>query len=145
MADVPGIFLIEKEAFSNPAEKFDRRRIRYLIRRPGSIVMVAYRGGEVLGWVAALPRRRLRTRWGRIYAVAVHRSARGRGLGERLMRVAMRRLESLGVSYISLEVRTTNRAAIRLYRKLGFGEGRKIADYYGHGRDAVRMMRDGRT
>jgi len=52
--------------------------------------------------------------------IAVHPDARGRGLGEAMMRFALDTVRAMGAAFVSLEVRITNAAARRLYDKLGF-------------------------
>lgn len=52
--------------------------------------------------------------------VSVSRAQRGRGLGKKLMALAMREAKNMGIRIVWLQVFSTNRAAIRLYKKLGF-------------------------
>ena len=51
---------------------------------------------------------------------AVHPEHRRAGLGEAVLRHMLKRCESRGAEEIFLEVRPSNRAAIKLYEKLGF-------------------------
>jgi len=55
-----------------------------------------------------------------ILTVAIAPSERGRGLGRLLMEEAMRRLYREGTAACFLEVDQANKAAMRLYRSLGF-------------------------
>ena len=52
--------------------------------------------------------------------IAVHPDYRGRGIGEMVMRQVMDMSKKKGGGYIILEVRPSNRAALSLYKKLGF-------------------------
>jgi ribosomal protein S18 acetylase RimI-like enzyme len=52
--------------------------------------------------------------------VVVDRDARGRGIGEALMREAMTRAAGLGATKLDLTSRPSREAADRLYRRLGF-------------------------
>jgi ribosomal-protein-alanine N-acetyltransferase len=65
-----------------------------------------------------------------ILTVAVLPRARGAGLGRMLLRTHLERLAALGARAIFLEVAEDNRAAVRLYRSLGFEEiGRRVGYY----------------
>lgn len=62
--------------------------------------------------------------------VAVTNRMRGKGIGEGLMREAIRVSKELGVIHMTLEVRVSNTVAQNLYRKLGFIEGGIRKGYY---------------
>ncbi|MGE7114442.1 ribosomal protein S18-alanine N-acetyltransferase [Lysinibacillus sp. NPDC047702] len=72
--------------------------------------------------------------------VAVIESARGRGIGEGLMRESMRIAQQNEMEIMSLEVRVTNTVAQNLYRKLDFQDGGLRKGYYtDNGEDALVM------
>ena len=72
--------------------------------------------------------------------VAVTEAARGRGIGEGLMREAMRVAREHAMDVMSLEVRVTNSVAQNLYRKLAFQDGGIRKGYYtDNGEDALVM------
>ena len=72
--------------------------------------------------------------------VAVTEAARGRGIGEGLMREAMRIAREYSMDVMSLEVRVTNSVAQNLYRKLAFQDGGIRKGYYtDNGEDALVM------
>ena len=69
---------------------------------------------------------------GEILTIAVSRVHRRQGLGWQLMDAALRELYSQRAEALFLEVDETNRAALSLYRRLGFREvGRRPAYYQG--------------
>lgn len=63
-----------------------------------------------------------RTSFGRLMSIAVHKGARGQGLGRDLLRRALQCLADEGVHVVRLEVRPENTAAYELYRTEGFSE-----------------------
>jgi ribosomal protein S18 acetylase RimI-like enzyme len=63
-----------------------------------------------------------RTSFGRVMSIAVHKGARGQGLGRRLLRSALEYLADEGVQVVRLEVRPENTAAYELYKAEGFSE-----------------------
>lgn len=76
--------------------------------------------------------------------VAVHPEARGRNVGEALCVYLMAEAASRGMSRATLEVRVSNEAAQRLYRKLGFCPvGVRPGYYTDTNEDALIMWKDG--
>ncbi|MFO0613072.1 MAG: ribosomal protein S18-alanine N-acetyltransferase [Polyangiaceae bacterium] len=75
-----------------------------------------------------------------VLSVAVVESARRRGIGRALMEAALDYSRANAVRLVLLEVRRTNRAAIRLYRSLSFSAMGVRPKYYADtGEDAVEM------
>ena len=75
--------------------------------------------------------------------LAVRPEARRHGIGLALVRHALTAAAAQGVRTALLEVRASNRAALALYRKLGFAQKSLRKGYYVHPReDAVIMMRE---
>lgn len=76
-----------------------------------------------------------------LYQIAVREDSRRRGIGDALMEEAIRYCRSHGVKAVYLEVRRSNEAAIRLYKKHGFkSEGRRKNYYSSPVEDAVVMV-----
>lgn len=75
-----------------------------------------------------------------VLGIAVDPSARRRGVGIGLMAAAQAYARELHVRLLLLEVRRSNRPAIRLYRRLGFSAMGMRPGYYGDGEDAIEMM-----
>lgn len=71
--------------------------------------------------------------------VAVAPRFRGRGLARRLLTVMLAIGRKAGVDCVFLEARASNRAAIKLYRSLGFENAGTRPDYYEDGEDALMM------
>ena len=72
-------------------------------------------------------------------AVAVDPAARGCGAGQALVDAAITLARRLGLDEVTLEVRTDNDSAIRLYARNGFRDERLLRGYYPDGTDARRM------
>ncbi len=137
--DVDQIIEVELSCFDAPDELFTRRQVRRLIDNPRATVTVAELEGRVVGWAVGLVRQHRRSRSGRLYAVAVHPSARGRHAGRLLVEATINALKAKGVDRVYLEVRHDNAAAIALYEKLGFRPTQSLPGYYGVDRDGLRM------
>ncbi|KAL9131759.1 MAG: hypothetical protein Q9217_000364 [Psora testacea] len=78
---------------------------------------------------------------GHITSLSVMRTHRRLGLAEKLMRQSQRAMvETYGAQYVSLHVRMSNVAALRLYRDtLGFEVEKIEPNYYADGEDAYSM------
>jgi [ribosomal protein S18]-alanine N-acetyltransferase len=72
--------------------------------------------------------------------VAVLPGYRGQGLGELLMRKIMEVSIEFGARVMTLEVRKSNEAAQRLYRKLGFQNGGIRKRYYSDNQEDALVM-----
>ena len=76
--------------------------------------------GRILGTLTLVTYRVASGPKARIEDVIVDGDARGQGVGEALVREALRRATELGVRYVELTSMPYREAANRLYRRLGF-------------------------
>ena len=77
----------------------------------------------------------------RINNIAVGAGSRRRGYGEGLLRHLMELGRSLGCVRATLEVRSSNLAALALYRKLGFRVVGRLKGYYSDSHEDALVMR----
>lgn len=82
-------------------------------------LLVAREVGEIVGTLTLVLYRTTRLS-ARIEDVVVDEAARGRGLGDALMREALRLARAAGAVRVELNSRPERAAANRLYRRLGF-------------------------
>lgn len=94
------------------------------------VVWVAHEGpGRVLGTVSlALPDRPNSRHRAELVKLMVHRTARGRGLGRRLLTVAEEEAAARGITLLHLDTETDSPAE-RLYRSAGWTPVGAIPDY----------------
>ncbi len=71
--------------------------------------------------------------------LAIHPTWQRQGWGRRLLRRALEAAQPYAPHRVVLEVRTTNEAAIALYRSEGFTIVRRMRRYYRNGEDAYLM------
>jgi len=76
---------------------------------------------------------------GYIAMLAVHHSMRKRGMGSKLVQLAVRAMRDGGCDEAVLETEVTNLAALRLYEGLGFVRDKRLHRYYLNGNDAYRL------
>ncbi|WP_213423617.1 ribosomal protein S18-alanine N-acetyltransferase [Bhargavaea massiliensis] len=132
--DVPAVYRVETDAFSSPwtMEAFEQE----MLQNEYAYYLLALDGEEIVGYCGAW----LILDECHITNVAVLTAYRGHGIGEALMREAMRRTAGKGARVMTLEVRVSNDPALGLYRKLGFKEGGIRRGYYtDNGEDALVM------
>jgi ribosomal-protein-alanine N-acetyltransferase len=102
--------------------------------------LVAVEPGTVLGYLMVTQHADV---W-HILNVSVHPAKRRQGIGEMLLRGLFERANGRAERGFTLEVRVSNDAAIRLYRRMGFVEGGIRPRYYSdNGEDAIVMWRGG--
>ncbi len=139
--DVAAVYTIERSSFPRPwtrdiFEELGRMRGYTLLRSSERLVaLVAQVDRQVVGfiiWEDSPSQHR-----GRILNIAVDKSFRRRGIGERLMRHALEDMRAIGVVTCELEVRESNSAARLLYAKMGMVPCDRIPLYYGD-EDAIR-------
>ncbi|RIA91813.1 hypothetical protein C1645_821533 [Glomus cerebriforme] len=75
----------------------------------------------------------------RILKLCIHHSFRRIGLGEKLLRSVLERMDVPKRSKADLHVDVEREVAISLYKKVGFNIVKRIIDYYEIGRDAWLM------
>ncbi|KAJ1881971.1 N-alpha-acetyltransferase 30 [Coemansia sp. RSA 1722] len=76
---------------------------------------------------------------GYIGMVAVDKRFRGRGIGRRLVSMAIERMRHMGADEITLEAETGNKGALAMYEAMGFIREKRLYRYYISGADAFRL------
>jgi L-amino acid N-acyltransferase YncA len=107
--------------------------------------LVAREGGKILGWAALSPVSD-RCAYGGVAEVSVYvaASARGRGLGRRLLEELVRASEEAGVWTLQAGIFPENAASIAIHRKCGFrtvGVRERLGRLKGVWRDVALLER----
>jgi len=117
----------EPRAFAESPEEhlrtpFDAFATRLREGRPDNFVVGAFEGETLVGMSGFLRYGGLKVRHkGRIWGVYLNASARGQGIGRRMLDALLdeaRKLE--GLSVVTLTVAEANRPAVELYQRVGF-------------------------
>lgn len=133
-SDLPQVIAIERRAFATP---WSLAMFVLELSKPGGVCLAATLDGHLAGYLICA---RYDDIW-HLMNVAVDPAQRRRGVGSALLTEMLARAE-LGHGRYTLEVRTSNAAAIELYRRFGFTtEGRRRRYYSDTGEDALIMWR----
>ena len=110
---IKSIALIEKQNFSEP---WSENAIRAELENPCGVYFVATEDGEAVGYIG------IHIIFDEAYVtnIAVDDKFKRCGIGRRLMECAADHCKKVGCTFITLEVRSSNTAAINLYKSLNF-------------------------
>mgnify|MGYP001182360793 CR=1 FL=1 len=133
--DVEAVHAIEVESFPTPWS-LDSFHYEMRVNPYANYIVAEDETGAIVGYCGM---------WividsAQITNVAVTKNARGQGIGEGLMREAMRVAKEHKAEMMSLEVRVSNEIAQKLYRKLGFQEGGIRKGYYTDNHEDALVM-----
>ena len=111
--------------------------------------LVALRDGEVVGWGAVSPVSD-RCVYGGVVenSVYVAESARGRGVGQRLLEELIASTEAAGIWTIQTGIFPENEGSIRLHERVGFeivGRRKRLGKLQGEWRDVLLLERRSET
>ncbi|MCX4187968.1 GNAT family N-acetyltransferase/peptidase C39 family protein [Methylophaga sp. OBS4] len=137
LADVDALSKLENQCFDS--DRLSRRSFKWMIDKGHTLLLTAMAGDTLAGYVLLLYSRG--TSLGRVYSLAVSQPYRKLGVAAKLMAAAETRALDAGRSFLRLEVRPDNMAAIRLYEKLGYQPFDIVSDFYEDHADALRMMK----
>ena len=119
-------------------EEFDASRLR-------DHRLVAVENGRVIGWAALSPTSSRDCYAGVAeHSVYVAGSARGRGIGRRLMQALLASADAVGIWTIQTNVFPENAATVALHERVGFrlvGRRERIAQLDGVWRDTLLLER----
>jgi ribosomal protein S18 acetylase RimI-like enzyme len=133
--DLDALDQLERRCFDS--DRLTRRRLSHWIKASHGILHLYEddQGTAAYGLVWLLKG----TRLARLYSLAVDPRARGRGIGEKLLRALELAAADRGRLYMRLEVAKSNQSAIRLYERSGYRVFGEYTDYYQDHDDALRM------
>ncbi len=136
-ADLPQVVAIERRAFTTP---WSLAMFVLELSKPSGICLAALREGRLVGYLVCS---RYDVVW-HVMNVAVDNRVRREGVATALMEHLFGVADRPGEQY-TLEVRTSNAAAIELYERFGFeAAGRRRGYYHDNREDAVIMWRTAR-
>ena len=137
-ADIEHIAVLEAACFGAADGVFSPRQLRNLLNNPNAHWYLSLDGKAMACWLKV---GNGRTRWARLYSLAVHPARRGQGWGKRLIEAGNAWMRTQGLTTCRAEVKAVNLAARKLYASCDFQELGLLRDYYAPGVDGVRLVR----
>lgn len=134
VSDLDAVKQIEDASFSLP---WTYEQLQMMLD-PGRFIFLGVfdDGGRLLGYAGM----QYVLDEGYIGNVAVAADARRKGAGSLLMEEMLRKASELGLSFVTLEVRESNAAAIALYEKFGFEKVAVRKNYYDFPKENAIIM-----
>jgi [ribosomal protein S18]-alanine N-acetyltransferase len=133
-ADLPQVIAIERRAFPTP---WSLAMFVLELSKPSGICLAALEHGVIVGYLVCS---RYDTVW-HLMNVAVEPDRQRQGIASTLLDRLFEQADKPSEQY-TLEVRTSNEGAIRLYERFGFrAAGRRRAYYHDNREDALIMWR----
>jgi [ribosomal protein S18]-alanine N-acetyltransferase len=133
-ADLPQVIAIERRAFPTP---WSLAMFVLELSKPSGICLAAISHGRIVGYLVCS---RYDTVW-HLMNVAVDIGLRRQGIASSLIERLFELADGPGEQY-TLEVRTSNGPAIKLYQRFGFRPaGRRQGYYHDNREDALIMWR----
>ncbi len=133
-ADLPQVIAIERRAFPTP---WSLAMFVLELSKPAGICLAAFREGKMVGYLVCS---RYDTVW-HLMNVAVEPRLTRQGIAGALLEHLFELADRPNEQY-TLEVRSSNEGAIRLYERFGFrAAGRRRAYYHDNREDALIMWR----
>lgn len=133
-AHIKDVAVLEAICFADP---WSENSVASELTNPLSCWLVALEADRVVGYIGS------QTVMGEtdMMNVAVHPEHRRKGVAESLIRALIRALKEHESHCLTLEVRTSNAAAIALYEKLGFFEAGRRRNYYRNPKEDALILR----
>ncbi|MBU1667655.1 GNAT family N-acetyltransferase [bacterium] len=132
ISDVSALITLENELFS--ADNFPLSRSSFYYHVKKNPLFIYREAGQIVGYLLWLKRK---NRY-RLYSLGVSKKCRGLGIAQALLTYSFERLKA---SSYTLEVKTINSSAIRLYKKNGFKEQKLLVNYYPNHCDGYLMVK----
>jgi len=127
--------LVELENACFSYDQMSRRNFHWMLKHANSIFEVIEYKTKLIGYGLVLINSGISL--ARLYSICVLKEFQGKGLARELIaRLEKRASEDEDCAYLRLEVKASNKGAIKLYEKLGYIKFTEKEDYYDDGATA---------
>jgi ribosomal-protein-alanine N-acetyltransferase len=144
-SDFDALVAMDQACFPKPIA-YGRREMKAYLQAKGSHCIVAeispvQSQGHAAETIAGFILTERDAEVAHIITLDVLETFRRHSIGSLLLQAAEQEAASRGASTMYLETATTNKAAIALWKKHGYGENGTIENYYGRGQHAFEMQK----
>ncbi len=136
--DFPTLVAIDQSCFEENVA-YDVYELRYFMSQPSAVTLVAEVDGTIAGFLLFETQEALSG--ATLVTLDVLESYRNAGIGSQLLDRSEKMLQSDDITGYVLQVDTTNRVALRFYRRHGFRVVQTLRRYYPNGADAYFMKK----
>lgn len=133
--DLDALVSLELTCFE--IDRLSRRNFRYMLTKANASTLVDVADDGLRGYVMVLYN--AGTSLARLYSIAVNPDCRGQGVGVHLVEAAEDAAREAECGYMRLEIRSDNKASIRMFEKLGYRRFGTYEDYYEDHMEALRF------
>ncbi|MGB5791985.1 GNAT family N-acetyltransferase [Poseidonibacter sp.] len=123
LKDLVSLYKIEQDVFKNDIYSLSKPTLRYHILKNRLYKIVIEK--KIVGYILWLERKK----YFRLYSLAISSKYQNKGLAKKLLNFSFKKLEKSNKSF-SLEVKHSNKNAIKLYENFGFKITKVLKDYY---------------
>lgn len=140
LSDLESIYQIEIECFYEDA--FPLSYLKQFLKDPRFITLVAILENKIVGFIVGSIEFLRDKNVGHVYSIDVKPEYRRRGVGSCLLETIENILKKEGAEKCYLEVSVNNITAIKFYLKHGYKFLEVLGDYYGYGKDGIRLVKE---
>ncbi|KYC53992.1 MAG: putative N-acetyltransferase [Candidatus Methanofastidiosum methylothiophilum] len=133
--DLYKVIDIEYQNFDYP---YPPEIINFLYESYRDTFLVVETNKAIIGFVIGI----VQKKEGHILVIAIKDEYKKKGIGTFLMKKLIEVYEKKGITQLKLEVRTSNLAAITMYKRLGFKITNRLRHYYENGEDGFLLKRE---
>lgn len=112
-------------------------KVRRQIKDDETMVLIASRDGTIAGFAIM----KFGEEQAHLFLLAVRPEYRRAGIGRSMVAWLEKSCRTAGIQSVRLEVRASNRVALRFYRKLGYRYIGRVAGYYDRREAAIILAR----
>ena len=140
--DLGDLLKIEQRCFGRGPYKhqFNCTQYRYYVRNPNAIVLLGFLNNRPVASAIVTVASGSRLGAARIVSIAVVQNRRRQGIGMKVLKRVIQKLQSQGCRRIYLEVSEKALAAKALFESMGFKRKRQLLKYYGPSNHGMRML-----
>jgi ribosomal-protein-alanine N-acetyltransferase len=126
------LFLLESSVFSQDDFALSLNSFYYHIKR--NPIFIYKKDNKIVGYILWLKRKN----YYRLYSLCIKKEFQGQGIATKLLGYSFKTIDTKS---FTLEVKTTNQSAIKLYEKNNFKIKKVLKNYYPNNIDGYLMYR----
>ena len=130
--DVKELSFLENSVFSKDDFALSDASFYYHIKN--SYLFVYKKNKKVIGYILFLKRKK----FSRLYSLCISKEFQGKGIAQKLLNYSFKTIKS---EIYTLEVKSSNKSAIKLYEKNSFKIKKILKEYYSESKNGYLMVR----